>query len=103
MREKRPGYWELRVFAGEDSLSGRKHYRTQTYRGTKRQAQSALAVLVTEVDGGVVEPKKCSVTELLDHGWSTSNTSAAPRRRCTAIAASCASSPPGSWRSRWPR
>ncbi len=66
MREKRPGYWELRVFAGVDPLTGRKQYRTKTFRGTKRQASSALAVLVTEVDGGVVEPKKCTVAELLD-------------------------------------
>ncbi len=66
MREKRPGYWELRVFAGVDPLTGQKQYRTRTFRGTKRQASSALAVLVTEVDGGVVEPKKCTVAELLD-------------------------------------
>lgn len=66
MREKRPGYWELRVFAGVDPLSGKRQYRTRTFRGSKRQAQSALAVLVTEVDGGVVEPKKCSVAELLE-------------------------------------
>jgi integrase len=66
MREKRPGYWELRAFAGADPLTGRKQYRTRTFRGTKRQAQSALAVLVSEVDGGVVEPRKCSVAELLD-------------------------------------
>ena len=65
MREKRPGYWELRVFAGADPLTGRRHYRTRAFRGTKRQAQSALAVLVTEVDGGVVQPKKMTVGELL--------------------------------------
>ena len=61
MREKRPGYWELRALAGADPLTGQKQYRTRTFRGTKRQASSALAVLVTEVDGFVVEPKKCSV------------------------------------------
>ncbi len=66
MREKRPGYWQLRVFEGTDPLTGKKRYRTKVFRGTKRQAQSALAVLVTEVDGGVVEPKKCTVAELLD-------------------------------------
>jgi len=66
MREKRPGYWELRVFEGADPLTGKRMYRTKAFRGTKRQASSALAVLVTEVDGGVVEPKKCTVAELLD-------------------------------------
>lgn len=63
MREKRPGYWEFRVFEGADPLTGKRKYRTKVFRGTKRQASS---VLVTEVDGGVVEPKKCTVAELLD-------------------------------------
>ena len=66
MREKRPGYWQLRVFEGVDPLTGKKHYRTKAFRGTKRQAQNALAALVTEVNSGVVQPKKCTVAELLD-------------------------------------
>ena len=66
MREKRPGYWQLRVFEGTDPLTGQKRYRTKAFRGTKRQAQSALAAMVTEVDGGVVQPKKITVAELLE-------------------------------------
>ncbi len=65
MREKRPGYWQLRVFEGADPLTGTKQYRTKAFRGAKRQAQSALAAMVTEVDGGVVQPKRITVVELL--------------------------------------
>jgi len=66
MREKRPGYWQLRVFEGTDAVTGRKTYRTQGFKGTKRQAQNALAVLVTEVNGGVVRPRSVTVAGLLD-------------------------------------
>lgn len=43
MREKCPSDWELRVFEGAGPLTGMGQYRTRTFRGTKRQAQSALA------------------------------------------------------------
>ena len=42
-----------------------KQYRPCSGEPSARRS-SALAVLVTEVDGGVVEPKKCTVAELLD-------------------------------------
>ncbi len=66
MRERRPGYWQLRVFEGADPLTGKKQYRTQSFRGTKRQAQSALASLVSQVNGGVIQTRTCTVTELID-------------------------------------
>ena len=66
MRERRPGYWQLRVFEGADPLTGKKQYRTKAFRGTKRQAQNELAVLVSQVNGAVVQTRKCSVGELID-------------------------------------
>lgn len=66
MRERSPGYWQLRVFEGIDPLTGKKQYRTKYVRGGKRVAQKALAVLVTEVDGGVVAPTRKSVGALLE-------------------------------------
>lgn len=65
MREKRPGYWQLRVFEGVDAVTGRKEYRTAVFRGTKREAQNALATLVTQVNAGAVKTKNCTVGELL--------------------------------------
>src|SRR5688572_21232714 len=66
MRERSPGYWQLRVFEGLDPLTGKKRYRTKYVRGGKRVAQRALAVLVTEVDGGVIAPTRKTVGALLE-------------------------------------
>ncbi len=66
MREKRPGYLQLRVFDGTGAVTGQKTYRTLGFKGTKRAVQNALAVLVTEVNGGVVRPKIVTVAGLLD-------------------------------------
>ena len=43
---------ELRAFEGVDPISGKKRYRTQSFRGSKREAQRALNALVAEVDRG---------------------------------------------------
>lgn len=66
--------WELRVYAGRDSSTGRKRYVTRTVRGTKRQAQSALAALVTELERGqvVAGPSGATVSALLE-AWSEAN------------------------------
>lgn len=46
MRQRSEGSWELRVFLGREPLTGRRQYVTKTVRGTKREAQRALAALV---------------------------------------------------------
>lgn len=46
LRERSPGVWQLRVHGG----AGR--YVSRTVRGTKREAERALAKLVVEVDEG---------------------------------------------------
>ena len=66
MRERTPGYWQLRVFEGVDPISGKKRYRTRSVRGGKRVAQKQLALLVAEVDGGIVAPSAKTVGVLLD-------------------------------------
>lgn len=40
--------WVLRVYARRDPLTGRKLWRSRTVRGTKREAERALAAFVTE-------------------------------------------------------
>ena len=65
MRERSKGRWQLRVFEGTDPLTGQKHYRTKNVEGTKRDAQRALAALVTEVDKGTVAPAAKTVSALL--------------------------------------
>src|SRR5205085_2546971 len=66
IRERSPGSWQLRAFEGTDPLTGKKLYRTKYVRGTKREAQKQLALLVTEVNAGVVAPAAKSVAVLLD-------------------------------------
>ena len=66
MRERTPGYWQLRVFEGVDPVTGQKRYRNQYFRGGKREAQRQLAALVTEVDTGVVAPAAKTVATLLE-------------------------------------
>lgn len=60
--------WELRVFLGRDD-SGRIRQKTVLFRGTRRQAEVALARLVSEIDA---QPAK----ELLDPPptWASSTT-----------------------------
>ena len=47
MRQRSEGSWELRVFVGLDPLTGRRQDVTKTIRGGKRDAQRALAALVS--------------------------------------------------------
>ena len=66
MRQRSSGAWQLRAFEGVDPISGKKRYRTQSFRGSKREAQRALNALVAEVDRGTVAPAAKSVGALLD-------------------------------------
>jgi integrase len=65
MRERSPGAWQLRAFEGVDPISGKKRYRSKSFRGTKREAQKALTALVAEVDRGTVAPAAKTVGALL--------------------------------------
>ena len=50
MRERRPGVWQLRVFLGVDSVTGKRRYTGRFFEGGKREAQRALARLVAEAE-----------------------------------------------------
>jgi integrase len=66
MRQRSPGAWQLRAFEGVDPISGKKRYRTRSFRGSKREAQKALNALVADIDRGTVAPAAKSVGALLD-------------------------------------
>jgi integrase len=58
--------WELRAFAGRDGTNGAKRYVTQTVRGSRKDAEAALARLIVEVDeGGHRGPKGATLSSLL--------------------------------------
>lgn len=65
IREKRPGYFEVRVYGGLDPLSGKARQVTRTVRGTVKEANALRAQLLTEVaDKGVAVRR--SMVELFD-------------------------------------
>lgn len=62
---KRGSSWELRAYAGVDPITKRPTYATQTFRGGKREAEDALARLVSEVAGGGRASQDTTVGDLL--------------------------------------
>src|SRR5690349_20549295 len=66
MRQRSPAVWELVVSVGRDPLNGRWRYKSRTVRGTKREAQRALAALVHDVGAGTVRPNDVTVSETLE-------------------------------------
>jgi hypothetical protein len=50
---QRGSAWELRVFVGTDAVTGKKRYTTKTVRGGNREAQRALAQMVTHAELGL--------------------------------------------------
>jgi hypothetical protein len=78
MRQRASGSWELRVYAGVDTETGRRRYRTTTVRGTRAQAKRELAELVAAVraegEGGAGSP----VSVLLERWFAVASGSWAP-------------------------
>src|SRR3954469_18732275 len=66
----RPGrgsdYWELEVEAGRDAVTGRRRRVVRSFRGNKREAERALAELVTEVNRGHGKGTTATVVDLFD-------------------------------------
>jgi integrase len=63
--KREPDYWELRVYAGRDPVTGRKKYVSRTFRGGKREANKALADLRHEVTREAVSAD-VTINRLLD-------------------------------------
>jgi integrase len=78
LRRRGRDSWELRVHAGRDDATGRKLYVTRTVRGGKREADRALARLVTEVEQGSVLAHSGTVAELCERWFEASRTSWSP-------------------------
>jgi len=62
---KRGEAWELRAYAGRDPVTKRQTYVTRTFRGGKRDAEDALAKLVTEVAGGGHAAQDTTIGDLI--------------------------------------
>lgn len=67
MREKRPGYWELRVHAGRDPITGKEVVISRGFKGTKKAAGGALADLVTDVRRGTIGSSDATLAEAMGY------------------------------------
>ena len=66
IRQRSPGSWEITYELPQDG-SDKRRQRTQTVRGTKRDAQQELTRLLREIDtGGFVEPNRLTIGEYLE-------------------------------------
>ncbi len=81
MRERSPGHWQLRAYAGRDPLSGKPRQVTRTFEGGERSAAKALAALVTEVEVGKFNRTTTTVGQLLDKWLEAAEWTQRPRTR----------------------
>jgi integrase len=65
-QERSPGVWRLRVFTGSHPVTGNPLQATRTFRGTKKQADSALAEFVRDLSRGMVTTDTSTVAEFLE-------------------------------------
>jgi integrase len=77
MRERSPGHWQLRAFAGPDPVTGKPRQVSRSFRGGDRAAAKALSSLVADVEAGRFKRTSATVGQLLDR-WLDS---AAQRQR----------------------
>lgn len=79
LRERSPGKWAI-VLDVVDPATGKKKRKWHSFRGTKREAQSECARLVTELKTGrYVEPTKQTVPAFLDEWLDFIKPSVAPK------------------------
>jgi Arm DNA-binding domain len=51
IRERSPGHWAI-VIDVRDPATGKRKRRWHSFKGTKREAQTKCAQLITEAEGG---------------------------------------------------
>lgn len=67
IRRRAPGTWTIQVYLGKDSETRKKRYVSRTVRGTKKQAEAALAQLVHAVETGLeFDASRLTVAEYLE-------------------------------------
>jgi integrase len=67
--ERSPGVWRLRAYTGADPVTGNPRQVSRTFKGTKTQADSALAEFVTEVANGTVAVERTMTLEQFLDRW----------------------------------
>jgi hypothetical protein len=65
---RRPGTWELRVDAGLDPLTAKRQQKSVVFEGTAREADVALAELLTAASRGRVSVGNRTVADAVEAG-----------------------------------
>jgi len=66
IRERSPGHWAI-ILEQRDPATGRRKRKWHSFKGTKREAQSECAKLVTEMKSGAyVEPSKVTLSQFFE-------------------------------------
>jgi hypothetical protein len=86
MRQLAPGSWQLLVFIGRNS-DGRPVQVARTFQGTKREAQTVLAKMVTELEHVSVSDRRGVTVAQLFEASSTTSSRTASRPPSTGTAA----------------
>ena len=80
MRERTPGHWQIRAFAGLDPVTGRPRQIARTVLGTKTAARNALRALEVEIQEGKRRDTAArTVGDLLDKWLEVAETRQRPR------------------------
>ena len=85
MRKRDRGVYEIRVYLGRDTATGKKQYRSHTVRGTQREADQMCRVMVAEAEAAAVAATSVSgpagsetVGDWLDIWWEAKKPSLSP-------------------------
>ncbi len=80
IKKRAKGSWTVYLYAGFDPETGRKKYRTQTVRGTKKQAEAVLAQLIHAIETGTdFDSARLSVADFLDRWLEVKRKKVKPR------------------------
>src|SRR5262245_46185039 len=77
IRERSPGHWAI-VIDVRDPATGKRKRRWHSFKGTKREAQSECARLITERDTAI-KPSRLTVGEFLEQWLEHIGTQVSPR------------------------
>jgi len=77
--------WELKFDVGADPVTGRRHIRYQSFKGSKRDAEIELARLVAQNAAGEgIDPSKATIAQFVerwDRDWASVSVSAKTAER----------------------
>jgi integrase len=80
IRRRANGSWTIQVYAGKDPETGRKGYVSRTVRGSKKDAEAALANLIRAQETGLdLSAARLTVSAFLDRWLEVSKERVKPR------------------------